>query len=360
METILVFGRGKYFQKKADAIRQKYQVKAFIDNNPKEMALGGDWDNIPVISPKEVDCFPECNILIMVSWQFITEVVKQLIQLGIARDRIILGVNEEPSSNETEDWLNRNNAVIEVEKDGALLVQCVYGRYAFNNFNDLSRILLELYQKADPNISFFKDLSVINPVKTFGSNRGNPVDRYYIEDFLSKHSDYIHGDVGEMGELTYTERFGQGLRKKYIFHVAQNGENIKNINLETGEGIENGLLDCFICTQTIQFIFDVKSATENIHRLLKDGGAALITAAGISKISMGDYNQWGEYWHFTKQSMERIFKEAGFSEVYVESFGNIKTAMSFLYGMTCEDLSEEDFQLNDEQFQLIITALVKK
>ncbi len=360
MESVLVFGRGQYFQKKAELVRQKYNAKAFVDNNHGEHILGNNWDSIPVIYPSNISDYPQCNILVMVSWRLMNEVIKQLISVGVTRDRIILGINEKPLVNDTEAWLYSNQAVIEVVEDGGLLVRCPYGRYVFNNCDEFSRIMLDLYQKTDPNISFFKTISVNNSVKLFGSNRGNPIDRYYIEDFLERNSEYIHGDVGEMGELTYTEQFGQEINNKYIFHVSQKGEDIKNINLETGEGIENELLDCFICTQTIQFIYDIKSVAKNIYKLLKDDGVALITAAGISKISLGDYNQWGEYWHFTKQSMKRIFQDAGFSEIEVESYGNIKTAMCFLYGMTVEDLSEDDFELNDEQFQVIITALVKK
>lgn len=360
MQNVLVFGRGRYFQKKAEAIKQKYHVTAFVDNNRSKINLGDDWNRVPIISPEEVDNFPQYSILIMVSWQFVNEVVKQLVQLGITRDRIILGVNEEPHINETEEWLNRNRAAIEVEEDGALLFVCSFGKYLFNNRDELTKILLELYQKADSNISFLKTLSVENPVKTFGSNRGNPIDRYYIEHFLSNNSIYIHGNVGEMGEPTYTDWFGHDLRKKYIFHVNQKGENIKNINLETGEGIEDELLDCFICTQTISFIYDIHSTIKNIWRLLKKDGVAMITVPGICKISMGDYEQWGDYWRFSKQSLLRLIKEEKFDLINIVSNGNIKTAMCFLYGMTVEDLTEEDFAYNDEQFPVVVSAIIRK
>lgn len=41
-----------------------------------------------------------------------------------------------------------------------------------------------------------------------GFGRGTPIDRYYLESFLSAHSKDIKGDVLEIAENTYTKKFG--------------------------------------------------------------------------------------------------------------------------------------------------------
>ncbi len=46
--------------------------------------------------------------------------------------------------------------------------------------------------------------------------------------------------------------------------------------------------DCFIVTQTLNFIYDVKSAVKGIFHMLKDGGIILATVAGIFQISRYD------------------------------------------------------------------------
>src|SRR4051794_37443694 len=47
------------------------------------------------------------------------------------------------------------------------------------------------------------------PISTvFGFDRGTPIDRYYIETFLSKNADDIRGRVLEIGDNSYTVRFG--------------------------------------------------------------------------------------------------------------------------------------------------------
>ena len=44
--------------------------------------------------------------------------------------------------------------------------------------------------------------------RDFGFDRGTPIDRYYIESFLSTHASDIRGHVLEVADNTYTRRFG--------------------------------------------------------------------------------------------------------------------------------------------------------
>src|SRR2546430_15816546 len=46
--------------------------------------------------------------------------------------------------------------------------------------------------------------------ETFGWDRGTPIDRVYIEQFLSSHAADIDGRVLEVKDARYTERFGAG------------------------------------------------------------------------------------------------------------------------------------------------------
>ena len=103
------------------------------------------------------------------------------------------------------------------------------------------------------------------------------------------------------------------------------------------------------------------SVAANIHKILKPGGTALITAAGISYLSMYDYNNWGEYWKFTRQSMQRLFEKYFEKEnIEVDTFGNSKIAMGMMYGLCREDFTCEDLDYCDEQFPLIVVASVRK
>ena len=49
------------------------------------------------------------------------------------------------------------------------------------------------------------DLRRVQPVSSvFGLERGNPIDRYYIEKFLKENDRYIKGNVLEIAESTYS------------------------------------------------------------------------------------------------------------------------------------------------------------
>src|SRR4029079_6281561 len=93
-------------------------------------------------------------------------------------------------------------------------------------------------------------------------------------------------------------------------------------DLTDARSLPHDHFDCFICTQTLQYVFDLPAAVATVHRMLKPGGAWLLTVPGISQISPYDCDRWGEHWRFTRQSVERLLRER-FSQVAVESHGNV-------------------------------------
>ena len=51
-----------------------------------------------------------------------------------------------------------------------------------------------------------------------------------------------------------------------------------------------------------------------------------------------------------------------FSENQVDicTYGNMKTAIIFLYGMCLEEIAREDLEYQDEQFPMIVAAVARK
>ena len=133
------------------------------------------------------------------------------------------------------------------------------------------------------------------------------------------------------------------------------------MNLETGEGVKDNSFDCFICTQTLCCIYNVRFAIENMYKILRHNGYGLISVPGICYVSSYDAVNWGDYWRFNKYSLHKLLCE-NFSEnnIQIESYGNMKTVIAELYGLTMEDLSQDDLDFYDEQFPLVICALCKK
>lgn len=197
----------------------------------------------------------------------------------------------------------------------------------------------------------------------FGLDRGLPIDRYYIENFLQQHSDDIQGRVLEIGDASYTRQFGgEKVTQSDVLHaVAGNPEATLVGNLDTGEGIPKETFDCMILTQTFLVIYDVQSAIANSYAALKPGGVLLATFPGISQISRYDMDRWGDFWRFTDASARRLFGDVfGNERVTTSTFGNVLSACAFLHGLAAQELKPKELTYNDPDYQLVITMRAVK
>jgi glycosyltransferase involved in cell wall biosynthesis len=203
----------------------------------------------------------------------------------------------------------------------------------------------------------FGDLRRVTPIsKDFGFDRGQPVDRYYIERFLARHSSEIQGRVLEIGDDSYTRQFGGAqVTRSDVLHVNPGNPRATLVGDLTEPGVlpENAF-DCIILTQTLQLIYDVPLAIRRLHRALAPGGSLLVTAPGISQIDRGE---WGPtwFWSFTPIALERMFSEIfGREGVMVRQYGNVFAATAFLQGLAVEDVDIADLEPIDWPYPVII------
>ena len=209
----------------------------------------------------------------------------------------------------------------------------------------------------------FGNISAHPITRDFGLSRGTPIDRYYIESFLQKNNKDVKGSVLEIAENTYTKQFDHGVTSFEILHVDNSNRKATIIgDLTKPESLPEGKIDCFICTQTLNFIFDYKKAIEGSWKLLKENGVFLGTVSGLSQISRYDMDRWGDYWRFTDLSIKKLFDEYfGAENVHIETFGNVFAANSMLNGIAVEDI--EDINLldhKDQDYQITIGIRAQK
>jgi SAM-dependent methyltransferase len=218
--------------------------------------------------------------------------------------------------------------------------------------------LLKVYTPAVGSVAF-GDFDRTSPFSTeFGYDRGGPVDRYYIENFLQKESGSIRGRVMEIGDNAYTMQFGgEKVTKSDILHVNDTNPQATLIgDISHAPQISDNTFECIVLTQTLHLIYDFKGALETCHRILKPGGTLLLTVPGITPI---DHGEWKEtwYWSFTDKAMLRLMKEAFVQgQVEVNTFGNVFVATAFLYGMGLPEVPKEKLNNHDQHFQVIITV----
>lgn len=207
----------------------------------------------------------------------------------------------------------------------------------------------------------FKGLSTEPVSRQFGFDRGQPIDRYYIDFFLRKNSQYIKGDVLEISESLYTKKFGTNVNKSMILSFVY-GDNVDYVcDLSSDTEIPENVCDCFIMTQTLPFIYDVDCVVKNSIRILKPGGILLVTIPGITQISRYDMDRWGHFWSFTDLSVRKLFeKNVEPGKIYIETYGNVKTASGLLYGLASRDFSKRDLDYKDDDYQVTIGVRVTK
>jgi SAM-dependent methyltransferase len=210
-----------------------------------------------------------------------------------------------------------------------------------------------------PGYARFRKWRSVRPIRrNFGWDTGGRcVDRYFIEGFLERNSDSIRGRVLEVAENDYTMRFGgDKVTRSDILHVVEGSPGATIIgNLATGEGIPESAFDCIILTQVLFCIFDLPSVIRTIFKSLAPGGVVLVTEPGISQIARYDMEQWGDCWRFTSCSANKLFATA-FPEdhVMVETRGNVLTSIAFLHGLLATELTVDELEYQDPDYQMCI------
>jgi SAM-dependent methyltransferase len=194
----------------------------------------------------------------------------------------------------------------------------------------------------------------------FGFDRGTPIDRYYIESFLEENRAAIRGRVLEVKDSKYTQRFGGDVVTRDVLDVDPTNRNATMVaDLAAAESVPAETFDCFVLTQTLQYIFDARSAISHAHRILRPGGILLCTVPAISRIERGFLDS--EYWRFTPASCRQLFGTAfGPANVTVRTYGNVLAAIAFLMGMASEELRRRELADHDEFFPVIVAIRARK
>jgi SAM-dependent methyltransferase len=191
----------------------------------------------------------------------------------------------------------------------------------------------------------------------WGYDRGTPVDRWYIERWLSGQARDIRGSVLEAMDSRYTARFGTGVTESHILDVdSSNPEATLVADLEQPSGFPVAMFDCIVLTQTLQYVYDLPAAVTSIHRGLRPGGICLVTVPLISRLDAAVPPE-SEYWRLTGAACARLFGERfGTTNVQVSEWGNVRAGSAFLLGLSAEELSERELVTEDRYFPILTTV----
>lgn len=346
----IIWGTGNYCQNKIDYLSD-IKIVAFVE---RERTV---FRGVQTILPCEINEFDYDKIIVMSNYYL--EIIQDIINLGISASKIIPGIVCKPYLANELDFMS-SNVSIDVNSDGTLLYRFNKTETVISAYEDWKCIRRIACNEDNSNI--IKQLN-FNPVgRTFGLNRGGSICRYYIDKFLDDNSVHISGNVLEIGDRQYSNRYSKQIDKSDCLHFDKSYKNTSSDfygDLRTGIGIKKDYYDCIILTQVLNFVEDINQTAKILINSLKVGGKILITVSGITPVSRFDMDRWGHFRNFTDKGLQALFVNTN-TKCNVQTYGNFKVACAFLGGMSYTELSEKDLGYNDDDFQTIIVAVVTK
>ncbi len=353
MCKIIIWGHGKYYAYKMPYLaKQGYHIVGIVGNRIEKEAI----DGYPVIDKKEIQKIDYDKIVIM-SERFMFEILDEIVELGIAVDKVVLGANLAPATESEMEYIS-NNASLNLSRDGTIMW----------NHDKVVKSMADIEKIKKINRGYISERVIrelpIKPLSyNYGISRGgHSIARYYIDKFVEEQKKYIRGTVMEVGDARYTKWGGQNVKKSLVLVLGDgDGEKYVKGDLETGEGLEKETLDCFILTNVFSSLFNINEAIKNVGESLKKGGKAIITVPGIAALCRAQYETYGQFWRFTPSSIERLLKEhIPDAKMKIRLYGNVKTSIAFLYGMTIEDLGQEELNYLDSNYPMVIGVFLEK
>ena len=136
----------------------------------------------------------------------------------------------------------------------------------------------------------FGDTGRTEPLTNWGSQRGQPVDRWYIERYLGDHSSDVSGRVLEVKSDLYASRFGASAVDVVDIDPSNPYATVMG-DLCDPATLEPSRYDAAIVTQTLQLVRDPQAALRNLLGSLRRRGALLVTVPCLSRI-VGDIDRW--------------------------------------------------------------------
>jgi SAM-dependent methyltransferase len=208
----------------------------------------------------------------------------------------------------------------------------------------------------------FGDFARTRPVSAdFGWDRGKPLDRVYIDEFLEASRADVRGRALEIGDSSYCRRFGTGVTQQEVLHVDPTNREATIVgDLSEPDVLAPNSFDCLLITQTLHLIFDLEQAAAQLHRALLPGGVLLLTVPGITPI---DRREWRDswYWSLTEMSVRRLFEPLfGSENIQIETRGNVYAATCFLQGLASEEVDIAKLRPTDDAFPVVVSLRARK
>jgi SAM-dependent methyltransferase len=193
-----------------------------------------------------------------------------------------------------------------------------------------------------------------------GIDRGTPIVRGYIEEFLGQHQEAIRGSVLEVGDSRYTASLGAG---RVTTSAVVDVDGINRLatliaNLDEASALPAESFDCIILTEVLHLLKSPAACLRSCHLALRAGGTVLITVPALKRLNPRDPDS--DYLRYTPAGLELLLRRSWDGPFYVSWYGNLRACVAFLVSHVSEEISAEELKFRDDRFPLTVAARAEK
>lgn len=145
---------------------------------------------------------------------------------------------------------------------------------------------------------------------------------------IKRHASVIHGDVLDIGSGNFARYQHLFKFKTYTRMDIAAGPEINVVGKIESIPLKENSFDSIVCTQVIGDVFDLKSAFDEMYRVLRPGGVLLLTESLFDPL----HDEPSDFWRFTSHSLNQLALTSGFCVDTVEPRGGYWSVKAQLSG----------------------------
>jgi SAM-dependent methyltransferase len=191
----------------------------------------------------------------------------------------------------------------------------------------------------------------------YGFDRGTPIDRYYLDRFLTKHVQAIQGDVLEIQSPGYVDKYGTNVRLKHSIDMNAAMNPTYVCDLAAADVVPSDRYDCFLLPNTLCVLRDIRNCMRHMLRVVKPGGVVLAATAAMGPLQSDGM----DFWRMSAQGWQELAADVWAGHDYrIEAHGNCLAVVAAMLGLAQEELAQEELEYQDDRYPALVTLYCRK
>lgn len=197
------------------------------------------------------------------------------------------------------------------------------------------------------------NLRRVTPISpTYGFERGTPIDRYYVDKFFTARGHLIAGRVLEIQTRDHIRRYGSKVTTADTLDINPAFDPTYCCDLAHAEMVPTGSYDCFLLPNTLCFLRDLDAALQEARRIVRPGGTILATVPVFVPLTSDITDYWLASADGWRVIAARVWPGC---DTAIESHGNCLAAAAAMYGVSVEELTSRELDVNDPRYPVLVT-----